>query len=342
MSKLIKSSSKLAKGLSALLGVKGEKWLTMLDQKLDIVLQDWNAVDFELMDVSKYNCLIRFASLNRGERLDLLLKSSPLEEDLAREALMLEYLRDTPVPEILEFDSESSVIVREFVLPGDTLGANFPEDDDKETEIAAEIISQIALIPKTEKPCKEENFNSIPQILKILDADFLPKEMLTHTRNAKSVSQDLLLDNPDFRILHGDIHHKNILDSSVTGGKHVVIDPKGIIGPIEYEVSTFVRNPIEKLLLQTNATNIMRDRVEIFADILNLDKEIIFHWVYIQSVLSTCWAIDDGFSEDAEMWMKSIGNTQGFVMEKKGYFFSTDEGGKDVDPSITLSGDSGH
>jgi streptomycin 6-kinase len=42
-------------------------------------------------------------------------------------------------------------------------------------------------------------------------------------------------------LVHGDFHHHNILDA---GGRHVAIDTKAMLGEPEYDVPSFLRNPI--------------------------------------------------------------------------------------------------
>jgi streptomycin 6-kinase len=45
------------------------------------------------------------------------------------------------------------------------------------------------------------------------------------------------------RLLHGDLHHGNVLHDSERGW--VAIDPKGVLGEPEYEIGVALRNPIE-------------------------------------------------------------------------------------------------
>ncbi len=42
-------------------------------------------------------------------------------------------------------------------------------------------------------------------------------------------------------LVHGDFHHHNILDA---GGRYVAIDPKPMLGEAEYDVPSFLWNPL--------------------------------------------------------------------------------------------------
>jgi streptomycin 6-kinase len=44
-------------------------------------------------------------------------------------------------------------------------------------------------------------------------------------------------------LVHGDFHHHNILDA---GGRHVVIDPKAMLGDPEYDLPSFLWNPLDR------------------------------------------------------------------------------------------------
>ena len=44
-------------------------------------------------------------------------------------------------------------------------------------------------------------------------------------------------------LLHGDLQHYNVLSTSERGW--VAIDPKGVVGELEYEVGPILRNPVE-------------------------------------------------------------------------------------------------
>jgi len=98
------------------------------------------------------------------------------------------------------------------------------------------------------------------------------------------------------RLLHGDLHHYNVLSDRHRGW--LAIDPKGVIGEVEYEVGAVLRNPIEHPDLFTSPDTIAR-RLRCFAHVLNLDADRALRWAFAQAVLSAVWDVEDGFSVDA-------------------------------------------
>lgn len=91
-------------------------------------------------------------------------------------------------------------------------------------------------------------------------------------------------------LLHGDLHHDNILDAGA--GRCVAIDPKGVTGEPAYEVGAFLRNPISRLGQPTTRA-LTACRIATFAGTLGLDPERIRDWALAQAVLSAWWSIED-------------------------------------------------
>jgi streptomycin 6-kinase len=104
------------------------------------------------------------------------------------------------------------------------------------------------------------------------------------------VYQDLTLSQGTTMLLHGDLQHYNVLFDHERGW--VAIDPKGVVGELEYEVGALLRNPFELPELYTNAA-IFNRRLEILTDLLHLDHSRALNWARAQSVLSRIWTIED-------------------------------------------------
>jgi len=97
------------------------------------------------------------------------------------------------------------------------------------------------------------------------------------------------------RLLHGDLQHYNVLFDSARGW--LAIDPKGVVGEIEYEVGAFLRSPYERPELFLSRTTIER-RLKQLTKKLNLDFKRALAWAFAQAVLSAIWSIEDGFAVD--------------------------------------------
>lgn len=95
-------------------------------------------------------------------------------------------------------------------------------------------------------------------------------------------------------LLHGDLHHDNILSDSHRGW--LVVDPKGVVGETAYETAMSLGNPVRLHPFAADA-GVMERRVAIYAERLGLDRRQVIGWAFAHLVLSTCWHIEDGDPE---------------------------------------------
>jgi streptomycin 6-kinase len=92
------------------------------------------------------------------------------------------------------------------------------------------------------------------------------------------------------RLLHGDLHHGNVLFDERRGW--LAIDPKGVGGELEYEVGAALRNPAECPDLFVSR-DVVRRRLNRFEEALGLNGERALRWAFAQAVLSAIWSLED-------------------------------------------------
>jgi streptomycin 6-kinase len=112
----------------------------------------------------------------------------------------------------------------------------------------------------------------------------------------ESIFREMVASQGRLYLLHGDLHHDNILSDTRHGW--VVIDPKGVIGESAFETAASIRNPMDFFPFQADPMFMSR-RVDIFAERLSMDRKRILSWFATQQVLSTCWQVEDGEPEEA-------------------------------------------
>lgn len=190
---------------------------------------------------------------------------------------------------------DEGMLLLERAMPGTSLKSYSPNREHESIEIACGVIKKLhqANIPTT------HNLPHIKDWLTALDKDWsIPEEYLQKARMLRD--QLLQTSEPDV-LLHGDLHHDNILQN---GDNWLVIDPKGVIGESAYEVAAFIRNPIPELLTHADATTIIHNRITRFAAALELPERQIIDWCFMQAVLAWVWAIEDGC--DTRYWERLV------------------------------------
>ncbi|HKP36923.1 MAG TPA: aminoglycoside phosphotransferase family protein [Pyrinomonadaceae bacterium] len=114
--------------------------------------------------------------------------------------------------------------------------------------------------------------------------------------SAAQVFADLCASQSRPRLLHGDLHHYNILSDAERGW--LAIDPKGVIGELEYEIGAMLRNPYQCPELFLSLPVIER-RLKQLTSQLSLNYERTLRWAFAQAVLSATWNVEDGSTVEA-------------------------------------------
>lgn len=122
----------------------------------------------------------------------------------------------------------------------------------------------------------------------------IPRDLV---HEAHELFQDLASTQGTTMLLHGDLQHYNVLLDNQRGW--VAIDPKGVVGELEYEIGSILRNPVELRECYTTPETINR-RLRTLTDSLNLEPARTLDWSFSQAVLSAIWDIEDGYNVDAD------------------------------------------
>lgn len=105
----------------------------------------------------------------------------------------------------------------------------------------------------------------------------------------RNVARKLLASQQEIVVLHGDIHHENVLDAGPRGW--LAIDPKGLLGDRAFDFVNLLRNPDEATAL---APGRFARQVEVIADAATLDRTRLLQWTLAFASLSAVWILGDG------------------------------------------------
>lgn len=220
---------------------------------------------------------------------DLVLKAgfpSDSPESLG-EMHALEHYGGTGAIRLLACDIGRRVLLLERAMPG-TMLVDVPEGE--ATVVAAHLMRSLHR-PPTDASLFGRLANWVAGFGR-LRARFdrgtgpLPADMI---ERAERIGAELLDSVTEEVVLHGDLHHFNILSSDRE--PWLAIDPKGIVGDPNYDPAPFLANP---KLVETSA---LQRRVDIFVDEGGLDRERLLGWAQVYAAMSAWWTIEDGGSE---------------------------------------------
>jgi len=193
------------------------------------------------------------------------------------------------------FECETGAVLLERLEPGEQL-VNLVKrgDDDEATKILAEVIGKLANNKAPAAcPTVADWGRGFDRYLQSGDEQ-IAREIV---EDAREMYNQLASSQRTTMLLHGDLQHYNVLFDNERGW--VAIDPKGVIGELEYELCALLRNPIELPHIFANLKTTKR-RLSILTTALDLDYTRALRWSYAQSILSAIWDIEDGkpFSGD--------------------------------------------
>ncbi|AWN22198.1 3'-kinase [Deinococcus irradiatisoli] len=112
--------------------------------------------------------------------------------------------------------------------------------------------------------------------------------------HAASSAQALLATPREVTVLHGDLHHQNILDGEARGW--LAIDPKGLLGERCFDFANIFYNPDLDLARQPGR---LEHQVDVVSRAANLDPVRLLRWIVAYGGLSATWWIQEGREEDA-------------------------------------------
>ena len=119
----------------------------------------------------------------------------------------------------------------------------------------------------------------------------------THGRilaDCAAMARELLASEREAVVLHGDIHHGNILDF---GSRWLAIDPKGLIGERGFDYTNLFCNPEAEI---ATAPGRLARQVDVVAEAAGLDRRRLLKWIMAYAGLSAAWFLGDGEWEPAK------------------------------------------
>ncbi|BBG04825.1 MULTISPECIES: aminoglycoside phosphotransferase family protein [Pseudonocardia] len=187
---------------------------------------------------------------------------------------------------LLWSDAARGALLLERAVPGSDLSA-LP--DAEATAVIADRLRELhrAPIPDGPEHIRSEQAAFTEHLRRFPGDDPLPRELVEH---AAALWRELCDSTPREVLLHGDLHHANVL--AATREPWLAIDPHGRTGDPGYDCGQILYNPLDadpaELARRAPA------RVEQLADVLDLDQDRTLAWGFAVCVLSEVWCAQDG------------------------------------------------
>ena len=124
-------------------------------------------------------------------------------------------------------------------------------------------------------------------------------------RRSAETASELLATQRNVTVLHGDIHHDNILDFGPRGW--LAIDPKGLRGERGFDYANLFCNPDHETATLPGR---LARRVELVAEAAALEPARLLRWILAWAGLSAAWLIDDGMSPQGALRVAELAEAE--------------------------------
>ena len=253
--------------MRALYGAEGDVWLAQLPALVRRYGERWSLTLDGPVPSPSYNYVIK------GRQRDgqpVALKLGVPNKELLTEIEALRLYDGCGCARLLAAEPDEGALLLEWLEPGEMLVTL--EDDEEATRIVTQVMQALW------RPLPEQHpFPTTAKWargLERLRATFhggvgpFPKRLV---EAAERFFADLLASQAPPVLLHGDLHHYNIL--SAQRAPWLAIDPKGLSGEPLYETGALLRNPTPQVAAWSDLQRISARRVDILAEMLEADRD---------------------------------------------------------------------
>jgi streptomycin 6-kinase len=267
-------------------GEAGQRFLADLPDLLAAAARRWDLILGESFLLS-YNFV---CVATRKEGTPAVLKIGVPNRELTSEIAALRLYDGEGACRLYAADAEAGMLLEERLLPGILLHQS-TLDDEAQTAIAADVMRRLwrAAPPGEAFISLRSWFDELAGLRPRFGGGTgpFPSRLV---EAVESLLPDLFASGGPDVVLHGDCHHFNIL---LSDRGWLAIDPKGVIGPPEYEPAALMLNPWGNLAARPNASAISRRRLDILAERLDLDRSRLWAWAVCHCLLSAWWDLNE-------------------------------------------------
>jgi streptomycin 6-kinase len=271
--------------IEAVHGAAGAAWAASLPATVEAWRARWSLGPLATLPLS-------YSWVGAGLRSDgtpCVLKLAPPDAGvLGPEARWLQAVDGGGAARLLASAPAEGALLLEHVRPGTPLSGLCPMRDDDACDALAATIGRIRRPSGSETalPALVDRLAELHEHLAARGpADPLPGGLVA---TAARVADELVATAGADEILHGDLHHDNVLLDRERGW--LAIDPHGLQGDPTYEVGAALYNPLP---LGPLVAQLAERRAHRLALGTGFPEERVRAWGFVQAVLSAVWSLDE-------------------------------------------------
>lgn len=304
--------------------MSGKEARELSRHKIDIAADKWKLRDIACLYEKETRAVYSAEAAGWG---DVIVKISEDKKELKSGFDMLKKLDGTGCCKAYEFDAALGIAVIERIIPGSPLREE--QNPEKRVEAFYSVFQKIHMgsaaceghetyldwLERAEQSCKNNHVG---------------EEISKKMHRACQIGREMFAKYPERVLLHGDLHHDNIL---LGRDGYYVIDPKGIVGPAIFDIPRFLLNEFGYVSQKEIAAHEIKAHLQqilaLMAEKTGYDREDLEKLLFMEGILDAAWCMEDGedvteelrrlncFFEKAPVEVLFQGNADGSVFPEK-------------------------
>jgi streptomycin 6-kinase len=206
---------------------------------------------------------------------------------ISDEAEALDHFGTSIAPEVFQVSQANEAILLSRIDSGGDLSSLYPNAA-QEIDVWLPLFKKI--VDRSDVPSGFPYLSEYAHAFDHALSRRIPSDVSRLMQIASDSRQILMAPTGQNRLLHGDLHHFNILLDIKSGWK--MIDPHGVIGNPLYELGAFLRNPWVACYQEPGLFDRLEERVNILAERLYLPVQVISEFGFFGAAISIAWTLE--------------------------------------------------
>jgi streptomycin 6-kinase len=277
-------------------------YYTCVKSEIDTIAQKWMISHVELIDNKRESCVLKAFSTQYG---DVILKKRKAVKVIEDEFNTLLEYNGRRFCKVYKADLEHGILLEQLIQPGTEL---INEGSlDKRLAVFCSIHKGLHI-----EPTKQYQYSTyldwVNKATRYIETREDYKALSKYMKKAESICMELCTLYPRKLLLHGDLHHYNILRNNQN--QYTLVDPKGVVGDPIFDVPRFILNELEDTLDKKLFDKIIY-AITVIGEKLGIQTKTIKKAFYIEMAMAECWMVEDGeqASLDKVIFANSILNS---------------------------------
>lgn len=259
-------------------------WRVALPARAEAIARDWGLALGQALGGSTQGLV---CEVRRVDGTPAVLKLEKPGQGAAAQAAALAAWEGRGAVRLLRADPDRGALLLEYLVPGTPLSALCTDGRDDEAMVALAEVSLALRCPPPQGALLADAQGWWRAIAACRDRRLDP----ALRDRALGLWRDLIVSSSAPCLLHGDLHHGNIL---ADGEGWRAIDPIGATGDALFDPASAVSEPVSFLAGFAHSSRLVDHRLGVLVERLSADRARLAAWAFAIAVLKTVWAIEDG------------------------------------------------